>query len=135
MEISVVDGTADGHYSYICPRRSNRIWYAHRNFFEPFGIIVGASAERSQLKNREIAMSILASKLKMLEEERVASEASGDRKSQIGTMDRSEKIRTFNFPQDRLTDHRIKKNWHNLDKIMAGYLDPIMEEFNDSSVA
>ncbi len=93
----------------------------------PTGIMVRSSAQRSQLKNREMAMSILESKIAALEEEKAAKSLSAERKSQIGTGDRSEKIRTYNILQDRVTDHRIKESWHNIEKILAGSLGDIVE--------
>ncbi len=72
-------------------------------------------------------MEILIAKLQQKKDEEDAKKYSSDRKSQIGTADRSEKIRTYNYLQDRITDHRIKKSWHNLEKILAGDLDPIFD--------
>jgi peptide chain release factor 1 len=72
-------------------------------------------------------MMILTAKLQQLKEEEEAKKYAGERKSQIGTADRSEKIRTYNFPQDRITDHRIKKSWHNLPKIMEGDMGDIVD--------
>ena len=89
--------------------------------------MIRCTSERSQLKNREKGMSILAAKLLQIEEEKEAKKMSAERKGQIGTGDRSEKIRTYNVLQDRITDHRIKQSWHNIEKIMAGGLDPILE--------
>ena len=93
----------------------------------PSGIIVASQTERSQLQNKENALSILAAKLLKRRESEATEKISGKRRSQIGGAKRAEKIRTYNFPQDRLTDHRIKKSWHNLEGIMAGKLDPIIE--------
>jgi peptide chain release factor 1 len=87
---------------------------------------VHSSSERSQKANREKAMQILVAKIEAAHEEKEAREHSAERKAQIGTGDRSEKIRTYNFLQDRITDHRLKESWHNLPKIMAGGLDPIV---------
>ena len=72
----------------------------------------------------------MTAKLQQLEEEKEAKKYASERKDQIGTGDRSEKIRTYNFPQDRVTDHRIKKSWHNIEKILDGNLDPIIEAFS-----
>ena len=94
---------------------------------KPTGIVVRSSSQRSQLKNREKAMSILESKLFLLEEERIAKQEASTRKNQIGTGDRSEKIRTYNVLQDRVTDHRIKESWHNIESIMAGNIEPIIK--------
>jgi peptide chain release factor 1 len=100
-----------------------------RILHKPSGIIVSCQSERSQQRNREKALDILQAKLseakRLQEEEKMAKE----RREQIGTQDRSEKIRTYNFLQDRLTDHRIKKSWHNLEKIMEGNLEPIIKNF------
>jgi peptide chain release factor 1 len=79
-------------------------------------------------------MAILTSKIEMLYEEEEARKHAAERKSQIGTGDRSEKIRTYNFPQDRVTDHRIRKSWHNLPKIMLGEIDPIIESIQNGEV-
>ncbi|HUY05558.1 MAG TPA: peptide chain release factor-like protein, partial [Candidatus Paceibacterota bacterium] len=90
-------------------------------------------SERSQLGNREKAMQILSAKLEQLHDEEEARKHAAERKSQIGTGDRSEKIRTYNILQDRVTDHRINESWHNLPKIMAGNLDAIVEALREAS--
>lgn len=98
----------------------NKVETAVRIIHVPTGLDVRSTNERSQLANREKAMMILTAKLQALKEEEEAKKYAGERKSQIGTGDRSEKIRTYNFSQDRITDHRIKKSWHNLPKILDG---------------
>ena len=105
----------------------NKVESAVRLIHRPTGIDVRSSSERSQLANREQAMKILSAKLEGLYEEEEAKKHAAERKGQIGTGDRSEKIRTYNFLQDRITDHRIKESWHNLPKILGGGLDLIME--------
>ena len=106
----------------------NKVETAVRIIHKPTGIDVRSTAQRSQLKNREMAMSILTAKLEKMKEEEEAAKYAGDRKAQIGTADRSEKIRTYNFLQDRITDHRVKKNWHNIERIMKGEIEPVLEE-------
>lgn len=105
----------------------NKVETAVRLHHIPSGLTVTSRESRSQQKNRERAMEILRSRLlaaKLGEEEKkIATE----RRQQIGTGDRSEKIRTYNFSQDRLTDHRIKKSWHHLESIMAGNIEPVVE--------
>ncbi len=88
----------------------------------PTGLVV-TSSEKSQHRNREIAMQVLKTRLFDLERQRVDSERSADRKSQVGSGDRSERIRTYNFPQGRMTDHRINLTLYKLDQIMQGDLD------------
>ncbi len=105
----------------------NKVETAVRLTHKPSGLVVKSSSERSQLKNREKAMSILTAKLEMLTQEKEAKEHASERKNQIGTGDRSEKIRTYNILQDRVTDHRIKKSWHNIEQIFAGNLNPILD--------
>jgi peptide chain release factor 1 len=86
---------------------------------------------RSQLKNREKAMTILVAKLEAMHEEEEAKQHASERKNQIGTGDRSEKIRTYNFPQNRITDHRIKVSWHNMEGVMAGQIGPIISSLKE----
>lgn len=111
----------------------NKVETAVRIIHKPTGIDVRSTSQRNQLKNKEMAMSILIAKLEAKKEEEESAKYSADRKSQIGTADRSEKIRTYNILQDRITDHRIKQSWHSIEKILAGGIEPIieaMENFN-----
>ncbi len=105
----------------------NKVETAVRIIHKATGIDVRSTAQRSQLKNKEMAMSILIAKLEAKKEEEEAARYSADRKSQIGTADRSEKIRTYNILQDRITDHRIRQSWHNIEKILAGGIEPIVD--------
>ncbi len=94
----------------------------------PTGIVVACQDERSQLQNKMRAMNILRAKLYDMEQERLRSEQAADRRSQVGTGDRSEKIRTYNFPQNRVTDHRIGMSSHHLPAVMDGKLDEFIDE-------
>ena len=93
----------------------------------PTGITVSCQDEKSQHKNRAKAMQILRSRLKAKRDAEAAAERGGVRRSQIGTGDRSEKIRTYNFPQDRITDHRIKRSFSNVKGVLGGELRPIID--------
>jgi peptide chain release factor 1 len=110
----------------------NKVETAVRIIHKPTGIDVRSTSERSQQKNREKAMRILQAKLEVIKAENEAKKISGERKKQIGTGDRSEKIRTYNSLQDRATDHRIKKSWHNLDGIFAGGIDDIVSSLEET---
>lgn len=112
----------------------NKVETAVRLTHIPTGLVVASQEGRSQVKNRERAMTLLKTRLldarRQTEEKKMAQE----RREQIGTGDRSEKIRTYNFPQDRITDHRIKKSFHNIHGILGGELNEIVEALSEESV-
>ena len=105
----------------------NKVETAIRITHLPTGIVVSSQTQRSQSQNRERAMAILRAKLAEMEKEKALGQITSERKAQIGTAERVEKIRTYNFPQNRITDHRIRKSWHNMEKILDGNLEPIIE--------
>lgn len=101
----------------------------------PTGIVVSCQDEKSQLKNKDKALKVLRSRLYELEQQKAHDEEAAKRKSQIGTGDRSEKIRTYNYPQGRVTDHRIKLTLHKLDSIMNGDLDELIDSLTAADQA
>ncbi len=98
----------------------------------PTGIVVTCQNERSQLQNKTRALQVLAARLQAVAEEKALAEASADRASQIRTVDRSERIRTYNFPENRLADHRIGFKSHNLDQVLDGDLDTLLDALADA---
>ena len=105
----------------------NKTSSAVRLIHRPSGIVVACQEERSQLQNREKCMRMLASKLYEIEQERIESEHTGLRRSQVGTGMRNERIRTYNFPQGRVTDHRVNLTLYKIDAVMDGALDEIID--------
>ena len=105
----------------------NKVSTAVRLRHKPSGIVVECQRERFQEQNRQFAMTLLRAKLWEIEEEKILTKIGMIRNSAVGRGMRAEKIRTYNFPQDRVTDHRIGKSWHNLESIMNGNLESIIE--------
>jgi peptide chain release factor 1 len=101
----------------------------------PTGIVVTCQDEKSQLKNKLKAMTVLRSRLYEIEQNRLAQERGDARRSQIGSAERSEKIRTYNFPQDRITDHRIKLSLSNIPAVLDGQIDPFVQELRTADEA
>ncbi|MEJ7629865.1 MAG: peptide chain release factor 1 [Nocardioidaceae bacterium] len=101
----------------------------------PTGTVVSCQNEKSQLQNREQAMRVLRSRLLAMAEDQAASEASTARRSQIRTVDRSERIRTYNFPENRITDHRVGYKAHNLEQVLGGDLQDVIDACVDADLA
>jgi peptide chain release factor 1 len=102
---------------------------------QPSGIVVSCQNERSQLQNKEAAMRMLRARLTALAEEKAAAEAAESRRSQVRTVDRSERVRTYNFPENRIADHRIGYKAHNLDQVLAGDLGAVVTALQEADLA
>lgn len=115
---------ASGHGGQNVNKRQTAIRITHL----PTGLIVSSQTQRNLEQNRAAALSILEAKLLNQQKNKIENEIREERRGQIGSQDRSEKIRTYNFPQDRITDHRLNKKFYNLEKIMEGRLDKILNK-------
>lgn len=104
---------------------------AVRVVYIPTGLMVVSQVSRNQQKNKDFALALLSAKLLAQKKEEEQKKLSQDRRAQIGWAKRAEKIRTYNFPQDRLTDHRIEQSWHGLEKILGGELNPIVQALQE----
>ena len=113
----------------------NKVETAVRITHKPSGLVVKCTSERSQQRNREKALALLSAKLASGQASQAQSQLAEERRQQIGTQDRSEKIRTYNFLQDRITDHRIKKSFHDIERIMEGNMDKIVKSFQETKTS
>jgi peptide chain release factor 1 len=127
LEISTYKSSGPGG-QYV-----NKTESAIRIVHKPSGLVVTCQSERNQAQNKETAISLLSARLLRAQEESDLSSLSSERRDQIGWAKRSEKMRTYNFPQDRITDHRINKSWHDIESIMDGKLEGIVKAFKKTN--
>lgn len=111
----------------------NKVETAVRVTHKPTGIVISARAERSQYANREAALGVLRARLYEMQKQKEFQAVSSERRELVGTADRSEKIRTYNFPDDRVTDHRFNVKVHNIEKLLDGDLDILLEKIAKST--
>lgn len=135
-EASITINTNDLKYDYFCSsgkggQNVNKRQTAIRITHIPTGEVVTSQTQRNLEQNRQTAIATLKARLLAKEQDQKSAKLKEDRRAQIGTADRSEKIRTYNFPQDRITDHRIKKSFHNIEKIMDGKIDKIVKALKE----
>jgi len=130
-DLNIEATTAGGHGG----QSVNTTYSAIRITHIPTGIMASCQEERSQKQNKERALSIIRARVFAFEQEKAHKERGDARKGQIGTGDRSEKIRTYNFPQDRITDHRINENFHNITAFMNGGLDELFSALREAEIA
>lgn len=126
LEISTYKSSGPGG-QYV-----NKTESAIRIVHKPTGLVVTCQSERNQQQNKETALSILSAKLLQQQEESDLSKLTAERREQIGWAKRAEKIRTYNYPQNRITDHRLEKSWHSLETIVDGNLEPIVKAFKEN---
>ena len=130
QDLKIETSTSTGHGG----QSVNTTYSAIRMTHIPTGITVSMQDEKSQQQNRIKAMTVMRTRVSSHYENIRQKEESDERRSQIGTGDRSEKIRTYNFPQDRVTDHRVKKNWHGMEDILDGKIDSIIDVLREENI-